>query len=289
MEPLQTIRPIINDEFLKTRPLSYSSLKQFRKSPKHYILYLTKPFEISDAMILGKAIDCLALTPELMDKQFCIYTPFSKRSNADKEKWQTMCEEANKNKTTLITQEQLEQAKVCVQALYTQPESKLLLENKTRVQVKLEWFDKTNRLPIIGYSDFESKCWDANWVVDLKGTKSADPEDFNKDIFKFLYNIQMGCYSTGYAKKFFRFPEFMNLAVETTEPNNVSLFHWSNKDLNAAKDEFNGLLKAFRKCMDEDLWHMGYEFWLMGTKNYFSVNKPGYYKPKTFGIEEEED
>ena len=31
--------------------------------------------------------------------------------------------------------------------------------------------------------------------------------------------------------------------------------------------------------MDNDLFHMGYEFRLMQQNNYFAVRKPGYYKP----------
>jgi len=46
------------------------------------------------------------------------------------------------------------------------------------------------------------------------------------------------------------------------------------------RDEFLGSLKAFRYCMDNDLFSQGYEFRLMKLMNYFSLTKPGYAKSR---------
>jgi hypothetical protein len=39
--------------------------------------------------------------------------------------------------------------------------------------------------------------------------------------------------------------------------------------------------------MEEDQFSKGYEYRLMDLMNYFSVEKPGYYKPKFLGYERE--
>ncbi|MEO0900010.1 MAG: PD-(D/E)XK nuclease-like domain-containing protein, partial [Bacteroidota bacterium] len=47
------------------RPLSYSSLKEFGKSPLHYIEYLTKPSVSSQAMIAGKLFEALLFEKDI--------------------------------------------------------------------------------------------------------------------------------------------------------------------------------------------------------------------------------
>jgi len=52
---------IINDEFLKGRPLSQSKMTKFRKSPRHYVDSIVEPKAPSELMIKGNAIDVLSL------------------------------------------------------------------------------------------------------------------------------------------------------------------------------------------------------------------------------------
>ena len=275
MEQITTV----DQNFIENRPLSYSSLKAFAKSPKHYIEYLNKPYEPTEALILGQLIDCLVLTPKLYENKFMVYQKPNLRTNAGKAEMESITEQARKEKLTLITQDQYTKAEICKQSLMDLDESRELIEKKTKVQTKLEWRDKTNNLPIVGYADMESKAWEGDWIVDLKSTKSADPDDFVRDAVKFGYQIQCGGYLDGFYKKFFRFPGFIFLAVETSEPYNVSVNICDNKYVEKAKEEWYGLLKAFRFCLDNDYFDKGYEFRLFGTKDYFNMTIPGYYKP----------
>jgi len=73
---------------LEERPLSFSSLKEFAKSPKHYMDYISKPkTPPTDAMKLGSAVHCMILTPELFNDQFAVAPEINKRTNAGKEEW----------------------------------------------------------------------------------------------------------------------------------------------------------------------------------------------------------
>jgi hypothetical protein len=277
---------IINDEFLKTRPLSQSSLKQFKKSPKHYIQYLMQPRKDAEVLTVGSLIDCLALTPEDYEKTFRVYEKFDKRSNADKLKWQELCDSASKDKVQLITKQQYDEAKIVVDALYSYNDARELLEAKKNAQAKINWKDKATGLPIVAKIDFECEIGKSHYLVDLKTTGSGQPDDFNRDIFKYGHNLQAACYLLAYQKKFFKFPEFLNLVVEKEPPYNVTIMYYDAKAIEQAKDEFYGLLKAFRRCMDENKWSMGYEFWLFGMHKYFTVNQPGYYKHHGIGTED---
>lgn len=285
---LELPKLIINDEFLKVRPLSYSSLKAFRKSPLHYIQYVTKPKLDSDAFALGSAIDILTLQPELFNAKFLVTDKPEQRSNAGKSEWQNILIEAANKKLKIITPDQLRTAKICVESLMSTNESRIIIEGKKKVQVKLSWTDKGTTLPLVGYVDFETKCWGSDFVVDLKSTKSADPNDFHRDIFKYGYDLQNGTYMAGYHKTQFRFPGFIFLAVETTEPYCVSVNYCESKFNDIAKDEFYGCLKAFRYCIDNQLFDKGYSFRLMNTSEYFAVRYPGWHKPTFLGFDDAE-
>lgn len=280
METQTPEKLIINDDFLKGRPLSYSSLKHFRKSPKHYIQYLTKAFIPTDATIIGSIVDVIVLTPELLDKRFMLFNKPNLRTTAGKAEMAMIQDSAKANRITLITQDQLNTAKKCKESLLSVPMSRDLIEGMKQAQIKLQWTDKKRNLPLIGYVDFESHAWGEKFIVDLKTSRTADPDEYAREIVKWNLLTQLGSYLTGYHKMKYQFPYFIFLVVENKEPFNVSVNFVDDKLASQAKEEFDATLTAFRYCMDNDLFHQGYEFRLQSGLNYFSINIPKYYKPK---------
>jgi len=270
----------IDHEFLNKRPLSASSLKAFRKSPKHYIQYLTEPYKTTPALIFGSLVDCLVLTPELYEKRFILMPKIDRRTKLGKIDYENFLKKAE-NKT-VITEEQLENAKKCKESLYSVQMSRELLESVKKIQIKLKW--KSKGLPMIGYADFESNTWGETFIVDLKTTADADPDNFIRSAIKFDYIIQCGAYLDAYIKKFYQFPYFIFLAVENSEPFNVSVNFCDNKFTELAKDELYGTLQVFKKCMDLNAWKQGYEFRIIDGLNYFTMQLPNYYKPKYIGL-----
>jgi exodeoxyribonuclease VIII len=270
----------ITPEYLSKRPLSYSSLKAFRKSPKHYIQYLTEPFEATDAMILGKAVDCLTLEPEQFEKRFEVYEKFDKRTNEAKLRWSIMNDLAKENKQTLLNRDQYELALKCKDSLMSHKQSRELIEGITKTQLKLNWTDTKTNIPLIGYADFESTAWDELFVVDLKTCQDAEPDKFSRQALDLDYMIQCGAYLDAYHKIWYKFPSFIFLAVETKEPFNVSVNFCDDRYISIAKNEFHSTLEAFKKCMDENRFNEGYEYNPNKEDNFSLMKIPGYFKPK---------
>lgn len=288
-QQIMTARPEINQEFVEKRPLSPSSLKAFRKSPKHYLQYVFEPRYASDAMKLGSLVDILALTPELFDKKYMVGTKPDLRSNKGKEDWAKMLVQANALKKTIVDQSDYDKAKKMVESLMSVDMSRQLLEGKQHVQRKLEWRNKKNNLPLLGYIDFDAKVWGEKFIVDLKTAASAEPDKFARDAAGFDYELQVGGYLDAYHKKYFQFPNFIFLVVESVEPFNVSVNFCDSKYIERAKDEWQGTLTAFRYCMDNHKFNTGYEFRLMNTNNYFSIEIPKYKKKLFTGYEEKDE
>ena len=269
----------VTQEFIESRPLSASSLKAFRKSPKHYLEYLQKPFEASDAMILGSLVDVLTLTPEQFDMRFLEFIKPNLRTKDGKAEMERIRTTASEKRLTLVTPEQVKTAKICVESLMSYDVSRQLIEAKKNVQKRLSWRNKKNNLPLIGYQDFESTAWGEHFVVDLKTARDADPDKFSRDAANFDYEIQAGAYLDAYHKTKYQFPGFIFLVVETTAPFNVSVNFCDSNYTERAKDEFLGTLDAFRYCMDNyPDFQVGYEFRLFGTRDYFNMSIPKYKK-----------
>ena len=89
---------------LSKRALSYSSAKEFYKSPIDYMMYLNKQWEQTDSMLLGSALDCLLLTPDHFDNDYIIIEKIDRRSKAGKEYFAQQQISAKEQKKTLLPQ-----------------------------------------------------------------------------------------------------------------------------------------------------------------------------------------
>jgi len=272
--------PVIDDEFLKNRPLSYSSLKAFRQSPKHYLEYLISPRVPSDAMVLGSAVEKLLLYDRSeFDREFRVYElSSSRRTKAGAEEWEQLVANASANKLTLLTREMFEEVKVIVAALRDSIELKPFLDGIVRRRQRLSWTDTGTQLPLIGYTDWDAKVAGQLFIVDLKVMRSSDPEDFAKDAFKYDYPIQIGSYLQGYKYTKYAFPEFLFVVAESSAPYNVTLMRVDDAYKEYCTNEFLGTLRAFRYCLNHNLFSQGYEFRLMGLMPFFGLDKPAWGK-----------
>lgn len=270
----------ITDDFLLNRPLSPSSLKAFRKSPKHYMEYLFGEKKEIPAFVMGNIIDCLLTEPEMFDKRVMKYEKPNLRTNAGRAEMENIKAIANEKHMTLATQEEIDRGRMAVDGCLSVDLARELVEAGVGGQINLKWTDRETNLPIRGRTDMESKAWGERWIVEIKTTgkaQGADPDNFQRDALRLGYDIQMAAYLDGYHKTRFMFPNFAFIVIETEEPFNCSVNFCDNKFIEQAKQEWAGTLKAFRYCMDNKLFHQGYEFRLH-TMPYFSMRYPGWNK-----------
>lgn len=274
----------LTQEQLEKRPLSYSSAKLFQESPRHYASkFIAKtPYIPSAGVIIGKITDILVLEEDKFDKTFRVLDKAKGTGSREINKENLL--QAQKDGVMIISKDDLQTAKYCKESIMDHNEARQLIEAKKNVQKKLEWRNKATNIPLLGYLDFEANVWDTDFIVDLKTGISADPDEFNRAIANFKYHIQGGFYRNYYKIKQFRFPEFLNLCVETKEPYNTTIMFYEGKLMQQAEDEFLGTLLAFRKAMNEKRFHEGYDFRLFDNNSYFAARLPGYYKPKYGGL-----
>lgn len=265
--------PAITWDEVKERPLSFSSLKEMRKSPRHFIYYRQKAWTPpTPAMALGKLAEHLLIEQETPWQDKFYEMPKIRRLGAANLAEIDRHYEAAKGKT-IIEVGTIKIAQDIVEVGLSNPEVRELVENKTKTQRKLLWKehieyeDRDYFVPMTGFSDWEVGN---DLVLELKTAKDASYDGFSKAIHNsmFLYYLQLGAYSLAYQKMFYRFPKFKWVVLETTEPYGSNIIEISQKDLDIAKAEIRGLCWGFVRAIEENSWNEDYRFWLLGREAY---------------------
>jgi len=244
----------ITDKFLKGRPLSYSSLKQFAKTPEHYMEYLDGVFEPTAAMNRGSVMHCLLLEPEEFEKRYAV-TPegMDRRTTEGKAKYEKFMKSAEGKQ--VISNSDYLNAKGMSDAIKKNSAASKLMMQITTTEKRVEWTHKETKLPLCGYIDgLGDKI-----IVDVKSSKNADPEDFFRDAFRLGYHIQAALYVHGMMRKG-KMLDYYFVVVEPAAPYGVAVFRADSKYLSFGIERLDYLCKAFRMWMDDDCPLASYEY-----------------------------
>lgn len=260
-------------EKIAARKLSYSSLKEFAKSPQHFVKYITEPKEITDAMRFGSLIDILLFSPDTAEDVLYVMPKLDRRKKEGKETYDRHLKESEGK--IIVDAEKLAEAKFIVKIIRENPESSELLNRCVNVQNKIEWEDSKTGLRLIAVTDADDGR-EGQLIVDLKSTASADPDDFNRQIFNMDYTLQAGCYRSAMRHKYFKFPGVSWIAVEQKSPFGISVIHADDEMIEFADRYFAMILERFKYCLDNKLFHLSYSFWEARTRLAGSV--PPYIK-----------
>ncbi len=257
---------------LKRRPLSYSSLKQFAKSPQHYVHYLTQPREPSDAMLLGSLVDCLVFEKDKFKKRYAVLPNFKKTTKAGRESVEKF-REVNKGKE-VISRDLLAKALKIERALMANTDARYWLDQLTEVQHEIKFWDNPTKLQLRGFLDGLAD----DFILDLKTTTDASPETFTRQAYNMNYHLQAAIYQRGVAAETGKWLDYYFVVVETKEPFGVAVYRADEDFIELGKKELRLLLDEFRFCFNNDLWNQSYDFRTAAT--YTPLELPGYAKMK---------
>jgi hypothetical protein len=287
LEAIKDAEPEDYSEIVKAKlekdGVSYSALKRFRETPMSYIDYLTSPrTPDTEATLLGKVVDILVTEPAKFEEKFFIMPEeVSRRSNEGKGLYLAYLDLAG-NKS-MIDNVMFDKAVQMAEALLKNSDSKFYLTNTTHFQ---EWVTFTHRETGIkcrgildGRSEKEPKDFPF-FLMDLKTTRSADPEKYSRDAFNLWYNGQFALYTMAFKYNNWLFPEFIHVCVESSAPYNVNVFRVDPDTIKEAQEELHNTLMAFKYCLDNNFWHKSYNFLRDDVLKYDTLKKPFYYKPK---------
>ena len=251
---------------MKRDYLSYSALKQFAKSPNHYLQYVQREFVETPAMVLGSALHCLVLEPEKWSERYITAPKFDRRTKAGKE--QAEAWELAADGKTNITADQEQAAMAMCSAILSHPKATYVLRSLMY------------EMPVAGHIDgIEFRgivdAMDGEKVVDLKTTADASPDGFRKAASNFDYHLQAAIYRRITGRK-----QYYWVVVETGAPYNVAVYKPTNESLEAADAYLRELVQRFKEWdgepvgYGENIYELDLPPWHPAMRAYMNPTKP---------------
>lgn len=242
---------------INQRPLSFSSLSNFAISPIHFIKYITQPKTTSPQMQLGSLVHTLILEPQEASK-YIVSPKFDLRKKADKEAKEEF-ELANQGRE-VIDPDVWQQAKDMQESVYSYKKAESVL-NKMYITEE-EFRINVLGLPMRGFIDGIGKIEDSPYIVELKTSKTADPNEVPKDFFNKKYYIQAAVYTLALRElgmlKADEYAPFMYIVVESSYPYITTVFQADQAYIDYGINELHRLLNDFRSWMDAGFPVSGY-------------------------------
>lgn len=259
---LQKIEEIESGDFT----LSYSSIKEFAKSPMHFINHKIGEKKQTVAMKQGSLIHCAILEPEELEKRYAILhkkdlpNPEMDFRNSDNNKYKKQFEtKAEAEGKEIVTPEQWEDACQRRDLAYNNEVIAPYLKGLRRKEWDCIWeFGGYNwRGTIDGLGP--------SYVLDLKTVDSAMPEKASYKARQEKYHWQQFLYKQAKEVPFY----FNNYNLLVDGEMGMTLLKIEFSALSLAESQVIKTLEQFKICTENRLWNQNYEFWAKNTEGVY--------------------
>lgn len=198
------------------------------------------PHKQSTAMLIGSATHKLILEPKTFHHEFVVWDGrrAGKEYNAFKDR--------NYAKD-ILTREEFNQIQAMRDAVFACPEAALLLSGG-EAETSVFWRDPDTGVLCRARADYFKISNGKRIVIDVKTCKSAEPQQFAKDLVNMGYPIQQGMYVDGFQADSFGF-----IAVEK-ETNTVQVYVLNAEFYEGAHVEYRKALDTWAKCLNNNEW-----------------------------------
>jgi hypothetical protein len=234
--------------------ISSSRLKHMLVSPAFYQLMLKRPMLETDALRLGRMLHTQVLEPHLIDEEFAIWRD-GRRQGGEWELFNLM----NAGKT-ILTEAQLACAQDMAQALRELGDFpfEAWLNGLAGIAPALKeqslfWIDEETGLQCKARPDAMTLGTSA-LAGDVKSARSADPEEFVRDLFRFRYDLQAAHYLAGIQAVYGVHANFAFFTVEKEAPHVARTFLMTQEALAHGEKHRRYCLRMIKKCLLENSW-----------------------------------
>lgn len=272
----------------KEETLSYSSLKKFAESPRHFIQYkMNKDYKQTESQLFGSICDMKLTEPYKFSYTYAVVEATPSTDNQI-----NFClniangltpEEAKKiskprgdaNELFLHYEKYINAVKNNKKIINTDLDEQTtkIVENLKQSEIVMQYVDSCNAFQVKKAFDYNG--WKINSILDGEGNNlilefkyasKCDIESFERDIKKYKYYLQAGIYSLfnqGISEYIFIvFDKNLNFSVVKLDYSYISY----------GIREFEYLINKLEDCINNNRWKESY--------NFFDVKKATIYKPK---------
>lgn len=234
--------------------VNISTLKEMRRSPKHYRYRLENGRTPSAAMSLGTTAHIATLEPDRFLREFCLWT--ERKTNGDMmprkgPKWEAFLA-ANPGKQA-ITSEEYERA-VTLSRAVREDETAMRYLGFGKPEVAMTWHHADTGLDCKGRVDWVTKVDGGPCIVDLKSSRNVDPHWFSRDVAKLDYHLQAAFYADGYEAAAGVAPRVVVVAVESSPPYDVVTYIIPTDVLGIGREAYTEALEKLVECRRANEW-----------------------------------
>jgi hypothetical protein len=240
---------------MKDHFVSKSGLDQIAKSPAHFKWFLNHPTEETPALVFGSAFHTMILEPERAGTDI-VQMPDSwptkaecGRSIADqKEEFRIL----NRGKS-MLTPEQMEMAHAMAKSVEAHTAASFLLRRDNgRPEVTALWNDEATGVNCRARFDW---LREDGLIVDLKTTRCAKPEVFERLAIEHRYHVQAAFYMEAYRRVTGNEPVgFAFVAVEKEPPYCACVYVSQPDFIQLGRMEYLKNLATYAECRNRNEW-----------------------------------
>jgi len=232
-------------EYFANPAINCSGLKIIaQKTPLHFKSKQEEPREETPALIIGSAVHCLTLEPDLFSVRYVIAPKIDKRTKAGKEQWADL--EATGR--IVLSEDDADKIMRIADAVRThKTASKLITGGFAEVSV----FTKIDGTPAKCKCDYlrENVA-----IIDLKTTEDASKAGFMRSVIKYGYHQQAAWYLDcleAYGKPV---DAFVFIAVEKTAPFAVGIYELDADTVQLGRELNERALRVYQDCLQTNVW-----------------------------------
>jgi hypothetical protein len=221
---------------------SASVLKSLRKSPAH--MKAGENAEQSDSMALGSLFHCMTLEPEELSARYIKAEKFDRRTTAGKIAAEKFAAD-NKDKI-IVDPDDWEKADIMADSARSHSKAGKLLDaaalTEGVVLFEIDGVLCKAKIDLFAHG----------FVIDLKSTKDASPESFQRDFVKYGYHVQGAFYRRAARAAGLDCRGFAIIATENAAPFCSAVYELSENALRLGDQLINKLLPVWQECRQTD-------------------------------------
>ena len=242
---IEMVQKIENKEI----SLSFSSIKEFTKSPRHFMEYKLGDKVTTDAMKFGSMVHCFILEPDEFENRYYAMPKVDKRTKAGKVEWAMAIENLKPGQETVEAKD-IEHAKRIADSIMRNDAANWVFSNIGETEKAVQWEDYGYKWR--GFIDGDGE----HLTADLKIVADANPKKFKWKIWEMLYHWQAAMYTRkGLKQK----KDYFIVAADRS--GNVTVIQVNIAVMEQALDQIHQTMKLFKKCTALNEWKMSYNFY----------------------------
>jgi hypothetical protein len=239
-----------SDVYHNIKAASNSRLSLLKRSPAHLRYELDNPQPKSPALALGEAAHLCILQPDLFTGRYVVPPDCDRRTKDGKATWAAFC--ADNAGRELLAADDHGRCRAIREAVMAHPFARKLLAAAGETELSAVWDDPASGVRCKMRADKVAQDWLT--LVDLKTTRDASPDAFEKAIYNFGYHRQGGMYLDGMARNDRVYECYAIIAVETDPPHGVAVYQLDDAALEMGTAELRPLLAKYAECERSGQW-----------------------------------